>query len=155
MKVHKNYEFTEPELQLTSLVAHAKLRGTMRDLNDDTSVNGPPYELLLWFESESGAIHEACQVVLQAMTLKNIQTDEDVAIPESAIALFKKRSNGVYTARISQKNLSLDHAGHELSFNYLMNEGCGPNQNAVSVSMTLQKQYTERTISFWDTLMGV
>ncbi|MBT2773361.1 hypothetical protein J7J47_14125 [Halomonas sp. ISL-60] len=154
MKTHKNYGFTEPELQLDTSVIHSKLRGTMKDIDNETSLHHVPYEMLLWFASSTEK-DSSCLVNVDSMTLKNLETGESLLISENSEAVFSKRSDGVYTARFNYKNLDMQHTDHELAFTYSFNEECGLEQTSVPVNMLFKKQYSERNISFLDTLMGI
>lgn len=157
MKIYKDYAFTEPVFQLNTGVMQAKLRGTMENVDDKTSVNHSPYEMLLWFTSSVEQFRRNCLVSLNldSMTLKNSETGKFVLIPKSFEVGFKERSDGMYTASFSYKNLNLIYADHELEFNYSFSGSCGLGRAAASVSMIFQKQYHERKTSFWDTLMGI
>jgi hypothetical protein len=155
MKIHKDYAFTEPEFTFNTGVIHAKLRGTMENIDDNTSVNHSPYEMLLWFTSSNEMNPVGCLVSLESMTLKNVESGENVLIPETSEIAFRERSDGGYMASFNYKNLNLLYADHELEFKYSFSRDCGFDQASVSVNMLFQKQYSERNISFWDTLMGV
>lgn len=155
MKIHKDYAFTEPEFFLNAGAIHAKLRGTMENIDDTTSVNHSPYEMLLWFTSSSEQSSGRCLVSLDSMTFKNSETGEFVTIPETSEVAFRERSDGTYMASFNYNNLNLLYDDHELEFKYFFSQGCGLDQTSVSVNMIFKKQYSERNISFWDTLMGV
>ena len=155
MKIHKDYAFTEPKFSFNTGVIHAKLRGTMENIDDNASVNHSPYEMLLWFSSFNEMNRTDCLVSLESMTLKNVKSGEFVLIPETSKVAFRERSDGGYMASFNYKNLNLLYADHELNFKYSLSRDCGLDQASVSVNMFFQKQYSERNISFWDTLMGV
>ncbi|CAM0556990.1 hypothetical protein E0L35_22720 [Halomonas sp. ATBC28] len=154
IKTHKNYGFTEPELRLNTGAIHAKLRGTMENIDNKASIHHAPYEMLLWFSS-SIEQNSSCLVNIDSITLKNSETGESVLVSENSEAVFRERSNGVYTASFNYENLNLQHTDHELEFIYSFSKDCGLGQTLVPISMFFKKQYSERNISFWDTVMGI
>jgi len=155
LKIHKNYEFSEPEISLISGSIRAKLRGTMLRVDDVTSVSGAPYEMLLWFKLNSASHVGGCIISLTEMALKNTETGDLVSIPKSATAAFRQKADGSFIASISVKNLNLLYSDHEMSFVYSSNDDCGPIELSSPITMRFSKDYSEREISFWDTLMGV
>ncbi len=154
MKTHKNYEFTEPEIHLNTGVIHAKLRGTMENIDNKTSIYHTPYEMLLWFSSstEQGS---SCLVNVNSIVLKNLENEETLLISENSETTFRERSDGVYTASFNYKNLNIKHNDHELAFSYSFSKDCGLDQTSTPANMIFKKQYSERNISFWDMLMGI
>lgn len=154
MKTHKNYEFTEPEIHLNTGVIHAKLRGTMENIDNETSIYHAPYEMLLWFSSSTEQ-DSSCLVNVNSIVLKNSETGETLLVSENSETTFRERSDGVYTASFNHKNLNIQYNDHELAFSYSFSKYCGLDQKSTPVSMIFKKQYSERNISFWDTLMGI
>ena len=154
-KKHKDYAFSKPEFSLVSGSFHAKLRGTMRRVDDVTSVHGAPYEMLLWFKSNGTSHVDGCSISFTEMTLKNTETGSLVSIPKTATASFRQRSDGSFVARISVKNLHLLYSDHEMEFVYSINGSCGSIELSSSIAMKFSKEYNEREISLWDILMGV
>lgn len=155
MKIHKDYAFTSPEYRLKYGVIRAKLRGTMGDLDNETSVNQAPYELLLWFSSDDSKNVENCTVALDFITLDNLESGQRIDIPGMNSASFKPKSDGTFVAFMNYKSLDLEFAGHELGFTFSYNSNCALVDSPISVRMEFQKSYSERKIFFWDTLMGV
>lgn len=154
MKTHKNYGFTEPKTHLNTGVIHAKLRGTMENIDNEISIHHAPYEMLLWFSSPIEQ-DSSCLVYIDSTTLKNLETSETLLISENSEATFRERSDGTYTASFNYNNLNIQHTDHELEFTYSFNNECGLDQTKASVRMLFKKQYSERNISFWDMLMGI
>jgi hypothetical protein len=155
MKIHKDYAFTSPEYSLGTGKINAKLRGTMENLGNDVSVNHAPYEMLLWFSAEHVDSPADCVVTVSSVLLKNLETGEYVSITETDSASFRQRSDGTYHASMSYKNLGLSYSDHELRFSYALDGICGLGASQASVTMKFKRDYSERKISFWDTLMGV
>ncbi|HED40877.1 MAG TPA: hypothetical protein ENJ13_10670 [Chromatiales bacterium] len=155
MKTHKSYAFSEPEFHLNSGSIHAKLRGTMLNIDDVTSVSRGPYEMLLWFKLNAASDLDGCLVSLTGMTLKNTETDDLVPISKIVTATFRQKPDGGFIASINIKNLHLLYADHEMRFVYSFNDNCGLIEAPSSVSMVFVKDYSERKISFWDVLMGI
>ena len=155
LKKHKNYAFSEPEFSLVSGSFHAKLRGRMLRVDDVTSVNGAPYEMLLWFKLNSTSHVDGCSISFTEMALKNTETGNLVSIPKTATASFRQRADSSFVARISVKNLHLLYSDHEMEFVYSFNDRCGSIELSSSITMKFSKNYSEREISFWDILMGV
>lgn len=155
MKIHKDYSFTSPEHPFGTGKINAKLRGSMENLENDVSVNHAPYELLLWFSAEYIDSPADCVVTVSSVSLKNLETDEYVSIASTDTTSFRQRSDGTYHASMNYKNLGLSYSDHELQFSYTLAGVCGLVASQDSVTMKFKKDYSERKITFWDTLMGV
>ncbi|OED45785.1 hypothetical protein ACH42_04685 [Endozoicomonas sp. (ex Bugula neritina AB1)] len=155
MKIHKDYAFTSPEHPLGTGKINAKLRGTQENLENDVSVNHAPYEMLLWFSVDHVDSPADCLVAISSVSLKNLETGEYVPIPESDSASFRQRSDGTYHASMNYKALGLSYSDHSLQFSYTLVGMCGLVASQASVTMNFKRDYSERKITFWDTLMGV
>jgi len=155
MKNHKDFAFTSPEFRFDAGVIHAKLRGTMDNLNKNTSVNHAPYEMLIWFSIEDAENIIGCTLSLNSITLNNLEADKFVPVPKTGHASFRQKSDGTFIASISYKNLDIEYADHQLEFFYSFENQCRLIGLPIPVKMEFKKDYSERNISFWDVLMGV
>lgn len=155
MKIHKDYSFTEPVIDYGVGSIHAKLRGTMRKTDDGGSTAGSPYEMLIWFAvNEQDKVYD-CSVVLNAITLINVTSSTAISTNTKASADFKLKRDGSHVASIIAKDLDLEYEEHKLEFMYSFTGVCNAGQFNATATFVFKKNYEEREISFWDTLMGV
>ena len=155
VKIHKYYSFTEPVLEFGAVSIHAKLRGTMKNVDDKHSSTESPYELLIWFSSNGSQEPTSCSVVLNGIVLRNVESDVEIPISANAIVNFRLKSDGSHGASVIIRSLELEYESHKLDFMYSFEGGCYENQPPTAVKFEFRKDYTERKISFWDTLMGI
>lgn len=152
---HSDYAFTEPKTSFSVGSIHGKIRGTNKTIDKDHSSTGSPYELLVWFSANKSKIDMSCNVILNEMTLKNVEHNVVVPITPTIMATFELGSDGNYYADVFIKNLELEYAIHELSFVYSFTGDCFQNKLATKVKFEFRKNYKKRKISFWDSLMGI
>jgi hypothetical protein len=154
MKIHKDFSFTQANINIGDGVLYAKLRGTMTNLDENHSATATPYEMLVWLSMIDQEKAKECKVMLDSIVLKNIASGISVPLPINASANFKVGSNGSYSASFIFKDVNVEYTTHELSFKYSFGNECR-SMNSGKVKIEFLKSYSETKISFWDTLMGV
>lgn len=154
VKLHKNFAFTESQIQIEKGIVYSKLRGRMQS-NDTESVHGAPYELLVSFVLDDSEMVNNCSVSLNSLSLENIETGDVVPLPKLIKEKFKKDYKGEVLSYFSFKNLNLQYANHQLKFTLIYGDNCGFEADSIPVSIVFNKEYSEEKISFWDVLMGV
>lgn len=153
--LHKDYAFTEPQLQAGMVTIHGKLRGTMKRIDKRLTTTGSPYELLLWFIINGEVAGSSCTVELNEITLKDVQNDGVIFVKAADSAVIKRKRDGSRIGNFLIKNLPLNYTEHQLGFSYHISGGCIAMEPLDRVNFTFATDYKERKISFWDTLMGV
>lgn len=154
VKLHKNFAFTESQIQIEKGIVYSKLRGRMSS-SDIESVHGAPYELLVWFVLEDSEIANNCSASLNSLLLENMETGYLVPLPKLVKEKFEKDYKGEVLAYFSFKNLNLQYANHQLKFTLIYDDSCSFKTDPIPVSIVFNKKYSEEKISFWDVLMGV
>ena len=154
MKRHKNFAFTEPQIQIDKGVVYSKLRGHMHSSGTE-SVHGSPYELIICFILEDSEMVNSCSVSLNKLSLENLETVDAIPLPKFIKAASKKNYKNEFKVRFAFKNLNLLYADHQLKFTLTYGDNCGFETLSDTLTIDFDKKYSEENISFWDVLMGV
>jgi hypothetical protein len=154
VKIHEDYRFDLPKQDLEWGVLRANLRGKSLNVSDDLIVTSSPYELLIWFSTNSDAFID-CEISLANLSLIDLSTGEKKISFPGLRSDFRRKFDGAYIANFMFKNIKLEYLDYKLSFVYKGSNKCPLNKGPFHVELIFHKNYQERKISFWDSLMGV
>jgi len=154
MKIHKGYDYNVSSDIKGELEIYSKLRGKMFDVNNELSISGSPYELLIWI-STYNSDYSQCELEIRDINLFNSDHNNVIDFRESFNLKFKKKEKGSYVANLLMKNIELKYDDYKISFSFLGKNKCVNKIKEARVEMEFIKNYQERKISFWDTLMGI
>lgn len=156
MTLHKDYRFQELQKDLGDIVFHAKLRGRSAKVNNSLSVTGSPYELVVWLSPGSNTENfEDCEIFLDHLSLEEVDTEKIVFSKEAAVAQFRQKADGEYSASFIFKNLDLDYVDHKFRLSLQSPSQCLQNITQKQLEFVFKRDYQEKKISFWDSLMGI
>ena len=151
MTLNKYYNYKPIKISHDVFDLRIKLIGVYKS-NEQTTIKGPPYLLLISFRSNST---EAISVSLKSVKLYDPETKELVyKMNETSELLFKKDSDGTINARMMTEGLDLEYKQYNLLLKYRMRLKDSFVEDEVEI--TLEKDYKEdRSNDFWDKLMSV
>jgi len=154
--LHKDYLFQEFQKDLGDIVFHAKLRGKPTKVNNGLTVTGSPYELLIWLSSGSSTDNvEDCEILLDHLALEVVDTENIVFSKKTTTARFSRKADGKYSASFIFKNLDLEFVDHKLKLSLHSPIQCLQNITQKQLEFVFKRDYQEKQVSFWNSLMGI
>lgn len=154
--LHKDYLFQEVQKDLGDIVFHAKLRGKPTKVNKGLTVTGSPYELLIWLSPGSSTANvEDCEILFDNLALKAVDTEHIVFSKKTAAARFNQKADGKYSASFIFKNLDLEYVDYKLKLSLQSSAQCLQNITQKQLEFIFKRDYQEKQVSFWDSLMGI
>ena len=150
---NKDYNYQTAKVDYEEGYMKARLLGTYKDPQKNLTVLGPPYELLVWFETNDETWDS---IEIEEVELRNVQKSEiTFNFSGSKLDEFKQSSLGSYYVTHSEfSNLNLEYDDYVLFVKFkLIKEGKNIEKEA---ELHFEKDYKEyRSNDFWSAMMGV
>jgi len=156
-KTHNDYAFRRVELPYEWGSLHVALLGKEKAVDDSVSMRGSPYELLVWARLKKDfidlEIEDAC-FELFFIKLANYDNQQIIFESKGFKQIFIRGYQGGYEATFSFDELDLDYQDYKLNFEFSVNK-CKAESSKMPVSVTIERDYKQQTITLWDKLMGI
>lgn len=156
-EIHRDYAFTQIKTEFPWGKVQALLHGTDTAVDQTTSERKSPYRMLFWIsfaKSTTGVELTECAVTLSHLRLTDPRSGTVwFAAPEGRNFTTKSYPDSMDVTFVFS-NLSLDYHDYDLEADIAFGESCGV-VSPVSIRGRFGKAYKEKTISFWDKLMGI
>ncbi len=153
---HKNYNFQQIKIEDKKYSIFGKFVGRQVESDDNANVTGTPYRLTMMFITKDSTVsYSDCEMMLTNLSLREIDTDKVVFKRNNLVSKFKKFSDKEYSASFYFKNLDLEYVDHKLELSFQSSGKCTQDISKRKMEHTIKRDYQEKRISFWDTLMGV
>lgn len=150
--MHKEYGYIKYEKKTEFGEINIDLRGAMKNIGSDYSQEASPYELLIWVDRASPETLP-CAMVIDAIRLMN--NGNTLYEGNKEIIKFRKKNDSIYGG-VVVSGVDIDHQDVWLSFDYYFQEGCvGLDDAGGTLKIFMKTTYSEKKITFWDSLMGV
>ena len=152
--VHKDFAFHSGEFSMEHLNISAGLRGKDRTIDKNESVRGALYELWLSIETPELPNEKECSLELGNIQITDLSSLETILISAKEKLTFEPKEN-TYQAFKIFRGLEIPYENQELKMTTYFNPSCTSSEVANPVTIEFTKDYVQRNISFWDTLLGI
>ena len=152
--IHQDHSYENAEANLGELSVYANLRGTDKIDENRNSTRSSPYELWLSIESDELVKSNECYVKLQNVKIENTAANISLLVSSNEKLTFSTKKNTSKAFKIF-KELEIPYEQVSLGMFVSLSSNCGANSFSESVLLQFSKNYSERKITFWDTLMGI
>lgn len=154
--IHKDYSYENIKIDTGWGVLNAKLRGRPIKIGKKLSATGSPYELLIWFScDDKNIISNDCEIFLDKLSIFLPETGDEVFTFSGVNSSFFNKKDNQYTASFIFNNIDLKYVDYKLNLTYGISNKCQIDYRESQVSIFFHRDYQEKIISFWDSLMGI
>lgn len=154
VKLHKDFGYDSPAIDLGWAVLSGKLRGTPASINDQITVTENPYDLLFWLTIDQSYGNDGVGDVWLEVSLFETETKKVIYRSGRQGAQIKNNSDGTYRANFIFRKIQLPFVDYTARA-VVSTSGWRLQSETYKVEIYLKKKYLERKISFWDSLMGI